>query len=108
MKSRVLGFNFSTVTTYWAENKEFAQVYNGASIVPAYLEPYLCRVMIKAKPLIPGNLFDDVDVFIKQETQHYRNHILFNKAVSTNNPDIKPIEKRLAADYDRFLKNRSL
>jgi len=56
----------------------------------------------------PGTLRQEVDVFIQQESLHYRNHIQFNKAVSTNDPDIKPIEKRLADDYADFLKNRSL
>ena len=108
MKSRPLDFNFSSVTTYWADNKEFAQIYNGASLVPAYLEPYLCRVMGKVKPLVPAPLHEDTEIFIKQESQHYRNHIAFNKAVSTGNPDVKALEKQLEADYDLFLKGRSL
>jgi hypothetical protein len=30
MKSRPVAFNFTDVSTFWAENKEFALIYNGA------------------------------------------------------------------------------
>src|SRR5271156_1679269 len=111
MKVRVLEADFSTVKPHWAENKEFATLYNGASICPAHLEPYLCKVMVKAKAVLPAKfekLHEEVAIFIKQEMQHCKQHILFNKMLGEAYPEIVPLEKKYAADYESFLKNKSL
>jgi predicted metal-dependent hydrolase len=109
MKSRPVDFNFSGVSTFWAENKDFALFYNGASLVDPPLEIYLCRCMLKAKDLISDpRIKEDVQVFIQQETAHYKGHTQFNNAVAWKGVDTKPVEKELIADYDRLLKNRSL
>lgn len=108
MKSRPVDFTFAGVSTYWAENKEFALIYNGASLVDPPLEIYLCRCMQKAKELLPPHMHEDIQVFIQQESTHYRGHNQFNKAVAWSAVDTKPLERDLARDYERFLKNRSL
>lgn len=108
MKSRPVDFDFAGVSTYWAESKEFALIYNGASLVDPPLEIYLCRCMQKAKDLLPPHTHEDTQVFIQQESTHYRGHIQFNKAVAWNAVDTKPLEKELTRDYEGFLKKRSL
>lgn len=111
MKVRVLEADFSKIRPHWAENKEFAQLYNGASTCPAHLEPYLCKVMAKAKGVLPQHftkLHEEVGIFIKQEMQHCKQHIAFNKMLAEAYPAIKPLEAKYAADYDGFLKNKSL
>src|SRR3546814_5300278 len=52
MKARFPKFDFSNIRAHWTPNKEFAQRANAASLIPAYIEPYLLKVMVKAKPLI--------------------------------------------------------
>jgi predicted metal-dependent hydrolase len=49
-----------------------------------------------------------VAIFIKQETQHCKQHILFNRMLAEAYPEIKPIERKYVADYESLLKTRSL
>src|SRR3546814_15378524 len=82
MKARFPKFDFSNIRAHWTPNKEFAQRANAASLIPAYIEPYLLKVMVKAKPLIDPSktrLIEELDIFIKQEMQHCKQHINFNK-----------------------------
>ena len=109
MKSRPIDFDFSGVSTFWAQNKEFALSYNGASLVTPPLERYLCRCMVHAREqLAVEHLKEDIKIFVEQETAHYKNHTRFNDAVKWNEVDTAPLEKKLIRDYERFFKNRSL
>lgn len=111
MQVRVLEADFSSLTPHWAENREFAQLYNAASVCPAHLEPYLVKVMTLAKAALPAHfekLHEQVRIFTLQEMQHCKQHIAFNKMLRSAYPDILPIEQAYAADYEGFLKTRSL
>ena len=111
MQVRVLQADFSDLSPHWAENKEFATLYNAASVCPAYLEPYLVKVMTAAKKVLPAKFVkehEDVRVFTLQEMQHCKQHISFNKMLRKYYPEIEPFEKSYEADYDRFLKTKSL
>src|ERR1700709_2245728 len=82
MKARFPKFDFSQVRAHWTRNAEFAQRANAASLIPAYIEPYLLKVMMQARKRIDPSktrLLSDVDIFIKQEMQHCKQHINFNK-----------------------------
>lgn len=111
MQVRVLQADFSKIEPHWAENKEFAQLYNAASVCPAYLEPYLVKVMTSAKQALPAKfekLHEDVRIFTLQEMQHCKQHIQFNKMLRRAYPEIEPLEKAYEADYERFLDTKSL
>jgi len=111
MKVRVLEADFSDIGPHWAANREFAQLYNAASICPAYLEPFLVKVMIEArKKLKPDKaaLDDQIRLFNLQEMQHCKQHISFNKMLFNHYPEIEPIAQSYKADYDRFLQTKSL
>ena len=111
MQVRVLQADFSKLTPHWAANKEFAQLYNAASVCPAFLEPYLVKVMTRAKKALPEKftkLHEEVRVFTLQEMQHCKQHIQFNKMLRASYPEIEPLEKAYEADYERFLKTKSL
>ena len=111
MQVRVLQADFSKMTPHWAKNKEFAQLYNAASVCPAYLEPYLVKVMTRAKKALPEKftkLHENVRVFTLQEMQHCKQHIQFNKMLRAAYPEIEPLEKAYEAVYEGFLKNKSL
>lgn len=112
MKPRYPDFDFSTFRVHWAEVPEFAQRYNALSTVPAHIEPYLVKVMIRARKALPSGaqaLLRDVDIFIKQENQHCKQHIAFNKMLHDNGyAGLKPLEAVYKADYEEFLANRSL
>src|SRR3546814_14071204 len=72
----------------------------------------LLKVMVKAKPLIDPSktrLIEELDIFIKQEMQHCKQHINFNKRLhELGYGFLKPIEKEYEAGYKRFLDKKSL
>jgi len=112
MKLRRLKMDFSKARPHWAPNREFAQNQNAASLMPVHVEPYLIKVMLRAKELLePAHaaLKADIDLFVQQESQHYKQHQQFNKALYAAGYDRLPeFEQELAADYKRFLAERSL
>ncbi len=111
MKVRVLEADFADIGPHWATNREFAQLYNAASICPAYLEPFLVKVMIEARKLLKpaqAALDDQIRLFNLQEMQHCKQHLAFNRMLFTHYPDIEPLARAYEADYNRFLKTRSL
>lgn len=114
MKARFPKFDFSNIRAHWAPVPEFAQRGNAASLIPAHIEPYLLKVMRKAQPFLaergaPAELQRDLDIFIKQEMQHCKQHIAFNKRIHALGYEaLKPLEEKLAADFEAFLTKRSL
>lgn len=112
MQVRVPKWDFSKVRAHWAPNHEFAQMYNAASTVPAYIEPYLVQVMRKAQAVLDPNdkdLHRDLEIFIRQEMQHCKQHINFNKALRAEGYEgMAEFEASYNADYQRFLATKSL
>ncbi len=84
------------------------------SLTMPYLEPYLMRMMLKAADKVDDPaLREDMRRFSQQEGNHYRNHarineIVRNKFDAVTAEKIQSIEAELKADYERFLKERSL
>jgi predicted metal-dependent hydrolase len=103
---------FGSVEPHWSRNRELAQHYNAASVVPSHIEPYLVRVMLKALPEVAKRdpaLASDIDLFNKQEVEHCKRHNAFNKVLREKGyPGLIEFEKRLAAEYKDWLENRSL
>jgi uncharacterized protein len=112
MKVRIPTMDFSQIPVHWAPNPEFAQSYNAFSTVPAHIEPFLVKVMIAAKKVLDpkhAQLHREMEVFIKQEVQHCKLHLAFNKhLVDSGYAVMLPIEAEYKADYDDYLKARSL
>jgi uncharacterized protein len=110
---RTPDFDFSEVDVHWAPNHELVQAINAANLVPAYVEPFLIKVMRRAKtlldPVTDADLIEDIDVFNKQEGQHYKLHAAFNRHMQAHGYEgMKQIEADYAADYDRLVSTRSL
>jgi predicted metal-dependent hydrolase len=111
MKVRILEADFADIGPHWAKNREFAQLYNAASICPAYLEPFLVKVMIEARKELPaGNkiLDEQIRIFNLQEMQHCKQHVAFNKMLFSHYPEIGPLASSFNDDYSLFLKTKSL
>lgn len=112
MKVRTLAIDYSKVKPHWAPNPEFAQQRNATSLIPVHVEPYLVKVMIKAREALPAKhakLKDELGIFIKQETQHYKQHQKFNDVLYAHGYEgLKELEAELSADYKRFLETKSL
>jgi predicted metal-dependent hydrolase len=113
MKPRKPGLKFDDALPHWCPNAEFAQITNAGSLSLPYVETYLNHVMLRAKAVLSGpehaRLRDDIDLFVKQESNHYRQHRLFNQRIEKAGYDaVKPIGDQLQADYDGFLADKSL
>jgi len=84
------------------------------SMTMPYLEPYLIRMMLKARDQVDDEkLLDDMMRFSQQEGNHYRNHARINNIIRSKFDDsvageLLAIEAELKADYERFLKEKPL
>src|ERR1700722_17569929 len=112
MQVRFPHFDWSRFRARWAPNPEFAQSYNAFSIVPAYIEPYLVKVMTWAKREVDPRdqaLHGEMKIFIRQEVQHCKQHVAFNEFMhNAGYGGMLPIEQAYNADYERFFTTKSL
>ena len=88
---------------------EFSHVVNAASLGMPYLEPYLIETMRKAREKIADpQLLKDVDLYIGQESTHFRQHQQFNKRLADLGYRAVPRQEAiLKADYETFARARS-
>lgn len=112
LAARYPRIDYSAIPAHWARNLAFAQDRNATSLIPTPVEPWLIRLLQRALPLLgerDAALKQDIAGFIAQESQHFRQHRLFNKALAAQGyPDLPTYEKALEADLTAFEKNRSL
>lgn len=113
MKVRQPELDFTGLDPMWATRPGLVHFVNAVGVVPAQVEPFLIKVLRRAKdeldPLTDAALLADVDVFIRQEAQHYRFHQQMNRWVRDGGFDhLDRFQSALSADYDRMLQTRSL
>jgi len=112
MKVRKPNFQFEQALPHWSWHREFAQANNAASTTLPQLEPYLNRVMRKAKEALPAEqaaLIGQIELFIRQEANHYQQHQRYNETLYRGGySSLREFEGRLKADYERFLHDKSL
>jgi predicted metal-dependent hydrolase len=113
MKVRHPDLDFAGLPAIWADNPQMVQCFNAIGIVPAHIEPYLIKVLRKAReqldPRQHADLIEDIDIFIKQEAQHLKLHVNLNKVIRDGGYDgMADFEGAYAADYARFLRDKSL
>jgi predicted metal-dependent hydrolase len=81
-------------------------------MVPAYIEPYLIKVLRRAKEQLGDGhpaLVADIEIFNRQEAQHYKQHAAFNRVIRASGYEgMLEYEQAYDADYQRFLTERSL
>lgn len=112
MRARLPRIDFSDADGLWIPRwPEMAHRLNGASLILPYLEPYLIRIMKQARPILeeraPG-LLVDVDVFNRQEANHYKLHAAYNRVLFTQYPGLDVFDAEIKADFERFLAEESL
>lgn len=88
---------------------EFSQLVNGSSLAMPYLEPYVIETMRKAREKITDpKLLHDIDLYIGQESTHFREHQEFNKRLAGFGYRAVPThEAQLKEDFERYRRNRS-
>ena len=88
---------------------EFSHIVNAASLGMPYLEPYLIATMRQARAKITDpKLLAEIDLYIGQESTHFRQHQQFNKRLADlGYASVPQMEAVLKADYAAFGADRS-
>jgi uncharacterized protein len=113
VKVRDIDIDFSNAKIYWTpKTPEFAQFWNATSTFLPYLEPFLNNVVREGMGQLTDDdaqLRQDCRIFMAQEGQHYRNHAKFNdKLRGSGYPELASREAVIKADYERYLKQKTL
>ena len=109
MKVRKVELDFSDAKIDWnPAQPEYAQLLNGLSSGFPLLEPFLIKVVRRAKELAPEHMHRDIDLFCSQEARHYKQHAKFNKLLYERGYPLEPVMKKLGDGYEKALAKRSL
>ena len=106
-------FDFSGSVPHWGDNAEAITIFNAGAIIPTPIERYLIRVMRMAKqqldPVADSDLIETIDLFNKQEGQHYKLHNdLMTMLTAKAYPRLREFEAAFDADLKEFLATKSL
>jgi hypothetical protein len=112
MLARLPDIDFTAADGHWIPQAvEFAHRLNGGSLLLPFLEPYLIKVMRTARPRVAEvapELLADLDVFNRQEANHYKVHAAYNRVLREQYPGLEPFETEIRDDFRRFLDEESL
>jgi predicted metal-dependent hydrolase len=89
---------------------EESYMHVGISLLLPHVEPYLIRSMRSAREHVRDTrLRADLEAFIGQEGQHFRQHVRFNQALRLSGfVGLASLEAEVEADYQRFTRSKSL
>ena len=113
MDIRKVEIDFSDAAVRWnPQQPEWCHIWNAMSTAVPALEQFLIKTVRKVRAELPDSapqsLRRDVDDFITQEGRHTRLHMKFNKKLEEEGYDFAAAEKKLRADYARYLEKKSL
>lgn len=113
MKARRPALDFTRARARWIPDAPaYAYQLDGASTMLPYLEPYLIKVQNLARerldPREDADLIRDIDLFNRQEANHFRLHAQYNETMHRHYPGLEPFEQEIEADFERFLREKSL
>ncbi|HQR02762.1 MAG: metal-dependent hydrolase [Proteobacteria bacterium] len=106
MHARKPDLDFSRSLPHWARSREFSHMFNGISIVIMELEPFLNRVMRKAREALPesDSFRMDMSTFVRQEANHTMLHGSYNQALyGAGYAALTAVGESLRQDYARYL-----
>ena len=112
MKARRPPFSFDGAQAFWVpEMPAYGHNLNGGSLTLPYLEPYLIKVLNQARDRLQDSrpdLVRDIDVFSRQEANHFRAHAAYNRVLRRQYEGIEEFEAEIRTDFESFLEERSL
>lgn len=112
MHVRAPGIPLGAGKLLWSRVPEFAMAYNAYSVVIPYVEYYLNSVMNRVRLEHCADdpvLREQIGIFVKQEINHSRYHVEFNKRMFDEGiAGLKPLIDKLAADLKQQREQRSL
>lgn len=90
------------------DDPESSCYLNAISLILPYLEPYVIRSMKQALPLVSNNdLRNNMELFIKQEAQHFQQHQRYNEVVRKHYLGVEEFEIKIKNDYASFFENKN-
>lgn len=104
---RYLDFDFEEDKPLDAEiipgHPEMSYFMVGLSMLMPYVEPYVVKHSIEGQKLVKDEeLRHDMEQYSHQEAAHYKQHKRFNERARAAYPGLEVLEKKAAADYERF------
>jgi predicted metal-dependent hydrolase len=113
MKARRPQLDFLRTPARWIPRAPgYAYQLDAASVMLPYLEPYLIKVQKLAReqldPVRDAELCRAVDVFNRQEANHFKLHAEYNEVLRQHYAGLEAFEAEIKADFDGFLRDRSL
>jgi uncharacterized protein len=111
-KVRRIGFDYAdggaAAQSWHPQEPEFARLVEALSVSMPYLEPYLIQTMRDAKAKIDDPaLLREMDLYIGQESAHFRQHQKMNDVIAKTTRHSRPLEAAFQADYKAFRETRS-
>ncbi len=107
MRARQPALDFGASLPHWTRDIELSHMLNGISVVVMELEPFMNRVMRRARNELPADdpLYGDLETFVRQEANHTLLHRQYNQALyDAGYQGIEEIERMMREDYTRYLK----
>jgi len=113
MQVRYPEFDLGDSVPHWGDNIEACTVINAGGIIPPPIERYLIKLMRAVKDLLDPvddhDLLTDIDLFCKQEAQHYKLHDEYLAMLERGGyPRIREFEAAFEADLEVFRTTRDL
>lgn len=89
---------------------EWSQMFNGASMMLPYFEPFMIDAIREATQHITDpDLLQEAKGWIGQESQHFRQHRRFNEVlIAKGYEQLRAVEQQFARDYEQLAQTRSL
>lgn len=110
-KVRRIAFDYTDPAgrrSWHPQQPEFARFVEALSVSMPYLEPYLIQTMRDAKAKIDDPvLLREMDLYIGQESAHFRQHQKMNDVIAKTTAHSRPLEAAFQADYKAFRETRS-
>lgn len=104
------GFTADTAPCWTPHRPELACAANSVSLLMPYMEPYFVRsiadALPRAEPYLGEGQADQVRAFLGQESEHHRQHRLYNQLLVARYPGLARIE-RAADRFYRWLGRRA-
>lgn len=92
----------------WTPDRpEFACAANSVSLMMPAIEPYFVRSIRGAAPRLQPPLAQNVDAYLVQESQHFRQHLVFNKLLIERYKPLARLEPRIRRTYRWLEDHRS-
>jgi predicted metal-dependent hydrolase len=105
--------DFANAPARWIPDAPaYAYQLDAASTMLPSLEPYLIKVeklaCEKLDPESHAELIGEIDLFNRQEANHAQIHARYNETLRQHYPGLEVFEAEIKADFDRFLREKSL